>query len=355
VRRLVASQSAGRKRADEMPVGYGVDTPALLPHRLYLPAGNPACQYVASGSGILAMEMHQVRYFLAVSRTQNFTRAADECNVTQPSLTRAIKQLEYELGGDLFFRERPASQLTELGQRMLPFLQQCYNAAAEARSVATSFKSGEVGALKLALSRTIDLTLLLPFLNEMSRVFKGIEFKFPRGNAQEVTEFMKKGDAELGLAAARSDDWDRLDAWPLFDEPFDLAVSREHKLANEPTLRLEQLKGHRLLRRTYCEHAERIDAVLKEKAVDTGGQHDISSERDLMKLLESGVGLAILPRSTATGADAKRIRIEDLDLTRTVFLYGIAGRQRSAIAATMAKLLRAADWTKLTESVSLRS
>src|ERR1700755_2448119 len=104
---------------------------------------------------ILTMEMHQVRYFLAVARTQNFTRAADECNVTQPSLTRAIKQLEYELGGDLFLRERPASQLTELGQRMLPFLQQCYNAANEARSVATSFKAGEVGALKLALSRTI--------------------------------------------------------------------------------------------------------------------------------------------------------------------------------------------------------
>ncbi len=50
------------------------------------------------------MEMHQVRYFLAVARTLNFTRAADECNVTQPSLTRAIKQLEAELGGDLFRR-----------------------------------------------------------------------------------------------------------------------------------------------------------------------------------------------------------------------------------------------------------
>jgi DNA-binding transcriptional LysR family regulator len=69
------------------------------------------------------MEMHQVRYFLAVARTLNFTRAADECNVTQPSLTRAIKQLEAELGGDLFRRERPAG-LTELGQRMHPLLKQ---------------------------------------------------------------------------------------------------------------------------------------------------------------------------------------------------------------------------------------
>lgn len=298
------------------------------------------------------MEMHQVRYFLAVSRTQNFTRAADECNVTQPSLTRAIKQLEYELGGDLFFRERPASQLTELGQRMLPFLRQCYNAAAEARSVATSFKSGEVGALKLALSRTVDLSLLLPFLSEMSRVFKGIEFKFLRGSAQEVIEFMRKGDAELGVAAARSDDWDRLDIWPLFEEPFDLAVSQGHPLAGKSAVRLEQLKGQRFLRRNYCEHTDQIGAMLKDKAADTGGNHEISSERDLMQLTHGGVGIAILPQSTTTGAPVERIPIEDLSLARTVYLYGIAGRQRSAIAATMAKLLRAADWTKVTRNVS---
>lgn len=65
------------------------------------------------------MEMHQVRYFLAVARTLNFTRAADECNVSQPSLTRAIDQLEAELGGDLFRRERP-TQFTELGRACIP-------------------------------------------------------------------------------------------------------------------------------------------------------------------------------------------------------------------------------------------
>ena len=52
------------------------------------------------------MEMQQVRYFLAVARTLNFTRAAEECNVAQPTLTRAIQQLEEEFGGDLFRRER---------------------------------------------------------------------------------------------------------------------------------------------------------------------------------------------------------------------------------------------------------
>src|SRR5436305_5757677 len=98
------------------------------------------------------MEMHQVRYFLAVAQLLNFTRAADACHVTQPSLTRAIKQLEAELGGDLFRRERPASQLTELGPRMHTLLQQCYDAATGSRHLASSFKSGELGALRIAMT-----------------------------------------------------------------------------------------------------------------------------------------------------------------------------------------------------------
>src|SRR5713101_5527564 len=116
------------------------------------------------------MEMHQVRYFLAVTRTLNFTRAADECNVTQPSLTRAIKQLESELGGDLFRRERPAAQLTELGLRMHPLLKQCYDAANGARQLASSFKRAEVGALRIALTHSIDLSLLIPHLDQIQRL-----------------------------------------------------------------------------------------------------------------------------------------------------------------------------------------
>jgi len=132
------------------------------------------------------MEMHQVRYFLATVSELNFTKAADKCNVTQPSLTRAIKQLEDELGGDLFRRERPQAQLTELGQRMHPLLKQCYESALGARSLAAAIQSGEVGALKLALSRTINLELLTPHLTELIRLFNRLEVKLLRGTAPQA-------------------------------------------------------------------------------------------------------------------------------------------------------------------------
>ena len=205
------------------------------------------------------MEMHQVRYFLAVARLLNFTRAADDCNVTQPSLTRAIKQLEAELGGDLFRRERPAAQLTELGQRMHPLLKQCYESAVGARSLASSFKSGEIGALRLALTHSIDMALLIPHLDAIRRQFNRLEFRFLRGSSREVAEMLKKGEAELGIASELDEDWDRLDTWPLFTESFQLVISRRHRLADRDRIDVEDLRTEQLLSRSYCEGSARLE------------------------------------------------------------------------------------------------
>lgn len=181
------------------------------------------------------MEMHQVRYFLAVARALNFTRAAEECHVAQPSLTRAIRQLEGELGGDLFRRERPQAQLTELGQRMLPLLKQCYDSAVSARSLASAIRRGEVGSLRIALSQTIDPSLVTPHIVELGKLFNGLELKLYRGVSAEVLGYLKRGEAELGLGAGIDDDWERLDSWPLFTEDFQLVVGSMHRLANSPS------------------------------------------------------------------------------------------------------------------------
>src|SRR5271157_4375254 len=138
------------------------------------------------------VEMHQIRYFLAVSRTLNFTRAAEECGVSQPSLTRAIQTLEAELGGELFKRERGLTHLTDLGVKMAPLVQQCFDSAAAAKSLASTLKSGAVTPLKLALSSSISIAILLPRMTELSRAFAGMELKLFRGVAAELVDHLKK-------------------------------------------------------------------------------------------------------------------------------------------------------------------
>lgn len=101
------------------------------------------------------MEMHQIKSFLAVAKTLTFTRAADQCNVTQTSLTRAIQKLEDEFGGLLFNRERAPTQLTELGRMVLPHLQQTFEAAEAARSLASSIGRAAVSPLVVGLAHGV--------------------------------------------------------------------------------------------------------------------------------------------------------------------------------------------------------
>jgi len=293
------------------------------------------------------MEMHQVRYFLAVARVLNFTRAAEECHVAQPSLTRAIRQLEGELGGDLFRRERPQAQLTELGQRMLPLLKQCYDSAISARSLASAIKRGEVGSLRIAMSQTIDPSLVTPHVVELGKLFNGLELKLYRGSSPEVLGYLKRGEVELGLAAGLGDDWERLDSWPLFTEDFHLVVSSMHRLANAQMVALEDLRDERLVVRTFCETTPALLELLRVQDFDVDRCHEAGAEADLLALIEAGLGVALLPQSARVPDTVMRIAVGKFPLNRTIYLYGVAGRQRTPVASTLMKMLRAYDWSRM--------
>lgn len=106
------------------------------------------------------MEMQQVRYFIALAKTLNFTRAAEQCKVSQPALTRAIQQLERELGGPLFHRERSNTHMSELGQMMLPYLESVETSAQAAMQAAKSSKKLENVTMTLGAMCTIGPQLV---------------------------------------------------------------------------------------------------------------------------------------------------------------------------------------------------
>jgi DNA-binding transcriptional LysR family regulator len=290
------------------------------------------------------MEMHQVRYFLAVARTLNFTHAAEECHVAQPSLTRAIKQLEAELGGDLFRRERPHAQLTELGRQMVPLLQQCFESALGARDAATAIKKGEVATLRVAISETINASLFAPQVHELGRIFPGLEVKFFRGSGEDVEEHLKKGDAELGISAASCADWERLDSWPLFTERFELAVSTQHPLAGRDSVTLDDLRENRFVLRSYCESGPALVKLMVDHGIDMTSANYVTTESTLLVLTEAGLGISLVPESAACPATISRKPIGGLDFERTVSLHAVAGRQRTAVGSAMLKLLRGCCW-----------
>ena len=292
--------------------------------------------------------MTYVRYFLAVAETLNFTRAAERCRVRQPSLTRAIKKLEDELGGDLFYRERSHTHLTELGRSMLPLLKQCYDSAQDAQALAAKHQRGEYTTLRLVISHTIAMDLLARHLKELDRALPAVELEYFRGNTVEIIELLKRGEVELAIAGPLADDWDRLDSWSLFEEEFALIVSECHPLANREFVELSQLRDIPIMVRPYCENYPDFLNLYIKMGLDLQQVAQISRDGDLVPLVKAGLGACVVPRSVGIGYGFCMIEIRDLKLTRNVCLYSVAGRKRTEAAAALTSMLCAKDWSRHT-------
>jgi DNA-binding transcriptional LysR family regulator len=224
-------------------------------------------------------------------------------------------------------------------------LQQCFDSALTAKSLAQSMKSGAVAPLSIALSVTINIMLLVSFLSELVRALPGLELRFYRGTNEEIAELLKKGEADVAVAGPMEGAWDRLDSWPLFTEPYRLVVGNDHRLAKaNGAVSPSELVKERFLCRSNCEHVEEITAFLEARNAKPATKHNLWTEQDLVALLELNFGVGIAPRSSALSLKSKQLDVDGLTIERTVYVYGVAGRQRSMAASTLIKMLRAADW-----------
>jgi len=105
-----------------------------------------------------------------------------------------------------------------------------------------------------------------------------------------------------------------------------------------------------LLKQCYdsAQSARALAAMLRAKGLNADHRHEVSSDQDLLALLEANIGIGFLPRTVSTPASLARTAVEGLLLDRTICLYGVAGRQRTPVASTFMKMLRAANWPKRT-------
>ena len=124
-----------------------------------------------------------------------------------------------------------------------------------------------------------------------------------------------------------------------------IPINAKHRLASRATIEIDDLRQERWLRRCYCEQAEQVDSLIRSHNLDPGYGHELTSERDLITLLEADWGVAFAPRSVSRAETLKHAAVSGIEFRRTIYLYGVAGRQRTAVASAMLKMLRARDWS----------
>jgi DNA-binding transcriptional LysR family regulator len=288
------------------------------------------------------MEMHQIRYFLAVAKTLNFTRAADQCNVTQPSLTRAIQKLEDEFGGLLFNRERALTHLTELGRMVLPHLEQTYDAAEAASLLASSIGRAEVTPLVIGVARGVASPVLDEILGALTVALPGLTIDLRTGTSEQLIEMSLKGGMELLLIALPDLMPDRLETWPLYVQPYHVASACTQDQTSAAPRSLADLS-----RETWIDCADDGTALWRKTAAEAGidlrFRHRVDGPDMALRLILQNLGRAVLP-SHMQAAGVSMVALTDQNLGLDVVLGAVAGRRRGRAAEAFLRAARARDW-----------
>ena len=291
------------------------------------------------------MEMHQVRYFLAVCEELNFTRAAGKCHVAQPSLTRAIKQLEDELGGRLFHREQGGTQLTELGRTMRPYLQEVIRQSEQAKGAAAAMAALKRTPLKLGIMCTIGPGNLVGLIAALQEKHPDIELQIVDGAAQDLYDRLKNAELEAAIYCLPESEDDHLHLMPLFREQFMIALGRGHHLANRNAVRVRDLDGERYLNRANCEYL----TVARDIFLANGAkvQRVYRSERDdwILSMVAAGLGFGFLPQYCVDERSDLIVRpLVDPEIWREISLVTVRGRPHSPALGALVHEVMQTKW-----------
>lgn len=245
------------------------------------------------------MQMHQVRYFSSLCACENFTRAAEICHVSQPALTRAIRDLEAELGGKLFHRGHTRSRLTAFGQSMRPFLEQIERYAKAARIAAASWRRGEVGLLRIGVVPTVSMARFAACIADFRRRHPGVTVELREAEEATFAPSLARGDFEMALVTAPRELDRGLVLQTLYADSLVVAVPAGHRFECQDIVTPADCGGETLI------EGPTSQAHFALCPTGDAGQPpcDIACRlaRDewLPALVAAGIGIAILPRDAA--------------------------------------------------------
>lgn len=293
------------------------------------------------------MEMHQIRYFLAVCDCLNFTRAAEACNVTQPALTRAVQKLEEELGGLLFRRERKYTHMTDLGHLVRPQLEAILAQSEQAKTTAKSFLQLTDAPLKLGVMCTIGPMRFIGFLSTFGRQHPGIEVSLMESVPERLCEALMEGKIDVAMMTPPAQPNERLNLKPLYQERFMVACAPGHRFEAMTAVPMAEMAGESYLTRASCEYFGYLDGVLEERMIEVRDVYRSEREDWIQSMVLAGMGICFIPEYTPVIPGIVARPVVDPEVTRAINLVTVAGRRFSPAIAAFVKAVEKHKWPAL--------
>ncbi len=283
------------------------------------------------------MDISTLKAFVAVAEASSFSLAAENIFLTQSAVSKRIAALESELGVKLFDRVGRSTNLNEAGRKLLP---RAINMLQEMEDIQRSISnlSGDVGGiLKMGTSHHIGLHRLPSVLRRFRQKHQNVQLDIRFLGSEAACHAVAQGKLELGIVTLPIDIAPNLKLKPIWHDPLDFVVSREHPLARVPHPTIEDLVQHPALlpgvgtyTREILEQALAPQDLVVDVAIST-------NYLETLKMMAStGLGWSLLPEIMLRNSDLHVIQIPGLNLFRT--LGAVTHRSRTLSNAASAML-----------------
>ncbi len=289
------------------------------------------------------MEMHQLRYTVAVARAGNFSRAAEQCRVAQPSLSQQIQKLEDELGERLFDRLKTGVKLTPAGelflQRAVRILEETETARREMRDAHSLAR----GTMNIGVLPTIAPYFLPPIIARFSAEFPGIEVVVHEDTTARLLKLATGCEIDLAVLSLPIAD-PAFETRTLFTEDLLVALPPGHPFATKRTLRAADLETERfiLMKEGHC-LGDQVLSFCTRREISPKVSCRSAQIETVQALVEAGLGISLIPAMARhEGRDAGPVyrRLDAPRPTRTIVAAWPKQRPPNRAAAEFLRCLK---------------
>jgi LysR family hydrogen peroxide-inducible transcriptional activator len=295
------------------------------------------------------MNLQDIRYLVAVAEHRHFGRAAEACNVSQPTLSSQIRKLEIELGVTLLERTNKRVDITPVGSQILTHAQRALSEAAQMEAVARAARDPLIGPLKLGVIATLAPYLMPILLKPLRQAFPGLTIELWEDQTRALIDGLRNHRLDAALLAT-APDAPEITEIALFDEPLLAALPLDHPLAASRTVSEESLAEEMLvLADGHCLAVHALAACGKSaptRPAQRGAFQGMQAAtlETLVNLVAAGYGTTLIPALAAGSLAQRGIALRPLtgQSSRTIRLASRPGFPRPQALRALEKTIRRA-------------
>lgn len=277
------------------------------------------------------MELRQIQYFIEVAKLEHVTEASYVLHVAQSAVSRQIFKLEAELGVDLFIRDGRKVRLTPIGKMFLNHMEQALKVIEKAQQEIGEFLDPQKGTVRIGFPSSLASHMLPMVISAFRELYPQVQFQLQHGSYRELIDLVSKGTLNLSLIGPVPKDSKQINGDTLFLENIVALLPADHPLADQPSLKLSQLRGDMFV--LFPE-----GFILRELVINAcasqGFEPNISFEGDdidaIKGLVAAGLGITLLPEIALNDSIPRstvKIHVRDPRVTRTVGVITPASRE----------------------------